>query len=45
MIWGDNEPYFYHANKILEAINLGSNTFIELIGNNPGGKCWKDLIS
>lgn len=41
MIWGDNAPYFYHANTILELIDLGSNTFMDLTGNSPGGKMLK----
>lgn len=33
MIWGDNDPYFQHANKII------CNLFgFKLIGNTPGGQ-------
>lgn len=33
MIWGDNEPYFQHANKVLAKLFS-----FQLTGNTPGGK-------
>ena len=36
MLWGDNEPYFYHANKILQQINTGNGAKIQLTGDSNG---------
>uniref|UniRef100_A0A7S1WLE7 Uncharacterized protein n=1 Tax=Alexandrium catenella TaxID=2925 RepID=A0A7S1WLE7_ALECA len=33
MIWGDNDPFFEHANEV-----LGSLFGFKLVGNTPGGK-------
>ena len=40
MIWGDNQPYYVHANLILSKISLGYENskpiFINLYGDDPG---------
>ena len=40
MIWGDNQPYYVHANLILPKISLGyensKQIFINLYGNDHG---------
>jgi hypothetical protein len=35
LVWGDNDPYFGHANVVLPEL---LKTKVELIGNTPGGK-------
>ena len=41
MLFGDNEPYFYHANLILKEIDMGNNIKIKLFGNSPGNTMLK----
>ena len=40
MIWGDNNPFFYHANLILPYISMGlyndTDIKVNLTGNYPG---------
>ena len=40
MIWGDNKPFYLHANIILKTIDVG-NDYIRLIGDSPGTKMIK----
>jgi len=35
LVWGDNDPYFAHANIVLP--KLLNNSGVKLIGNTPGG--------
>eukprot|EP00762_Andalucia_godoyi_P005387 ANDGO_08350.mRNA.1 hypothetical protein DICPUDRAFT_33321 len=37
MLWGDNDPYFLHANFILAKLDLGTGgSPVQLVGNTPG---------